>query len=186
MQWIKVFTDIFSNPKMQLLLRERDGDTFFRVWIQLLTLAGTSELDGKIMLSETTQMSVESLAAITHKSYKKIQNILNKLIHYEMIICEDNIYRIKNWDKYQSADKYLKTLEQNRERQRRFREKNKEDDNVNVTLGNDTEENKKEKKKTENNTRELSKNKTNFNYEQREYPPEYWEQFYENLKKEGN
>ena len=103
-----------------------------------------------------------------------------------MIICEDNIYRIKNWDKYQSADKYLKTLEQNRERQRRFREKNKEDDNVNVTLGNDTEENKKEKDKTENNKTELSKNKTYFNYEQREYPPEYWEQFYENLKKEDN
>ena len=147
MQWIKVFTDIFSNPKMQLLLKERDGDTYFRVWIQLLTLVGTSELDGKIMLSETTPMSVESLATITHKSYKKIQNILNKLIHYEMIICEDNIYKIKNWDKYQSADKYLKTLEQNRERQRRFREKNKEDDNVNVMLGNDTEDNKINKKK---------------------------------------
>ena len=26
MQWIKVFTDIFANPKMQLLLKERDGE----------------------------------------------------------------------------------------------------------------------------------------------------------------
>lgn len=180
MQWIKVFTNIFANPKVQLLLKERDGNTFFRIWIQLLVIAGISMQGGKIMMSENTPMAVEDLATITHKSNKKIQNILNKLIHYEMIICEDNIYRIKNWDKYQSADKYLKTLEQNRERQRRFREKNKEDDNVNVTLGNDTEENKREKKKTENNKRELSKNKTNFNYEQREYPPEYWEQFYEN------
>ena len=25
MQWIKVFTDIFANPKIQLLLKERDG-----------------------------------------------------------------------------------------------------------------------------------------------------------------
>lgn len=34
MQWIKVFTDIFANPKMQLLLKERDGDTFFRIVIR--------------------------------------------------------------------------------------------------------------------------------------------------------
>ena len=183
MQWIKVFTDIFSNPKMQLLLKERDGDTFFRVWIQLLTLAGTSELDGKIMLSETTPMSVESLAAITHKSYKKIQNILNKLIHYEMIICEDNIYRIKNWDKYQSADKYLKTLEQNRERQRRYREKNKEDDNVNVTLGNDTEDNKINKNKIEESKREFSKTKAYMNYDQREYPDDIWDKLIDNNRK---
>ena len=106
MQWIKVFTNIFANPKIQLLLKERDGDTFFRVWIQLLTLAGTSMQDGKIMMSENTPITVENLATITHKSNKKIQNILNKLIHFEMIICEDNIYRIKNWYKYQSADKY--------------------------------------------------------------------------------
>ena len=99
MQWIKVFTNIFANPKIQLLLKERDGDTFFRVWIQLLTLAGTSMQDGKIMMSENTPITVENLATITHKSNKKIQNILNKLIHFEMIICEDNIYRIKHWYK---------------------------------------------------------------------------------------
>lgn len=183
MQWIKVFTNIFANPKMQLLLKERDGDTIFRVWIQLLTLAGTSMQGGRIMMSENTPMSVESLATITHKSYKKIQNILNKLIHYEMIICENDIYKIKNWDKYQSADKYEIVKEQNRERQRRFREKNKENDNVNVMLDNDTEENRKEKNKIDNNKRELSKNKTYFNYEQREYPPEFWEQFYDNNRK---
>lgn len=118
MQWIKVFTNIFANPKMQLLLKERDGDTYFRVWIQLLTLAGTSMQGGKIMMSENTPMTVEYLATITHKLCKKIQNILDKLIHFEVIICEDNIYRIKNWDKYQSADKYEIVKEQNRERKK--------------------------------------------------------------------
>lgn len=28
MQWIKVFTDIFANPKIKILLKERDGDKF--------------------------------------------------------------------------------------------------------------------------------------------------------------
>ena len=100
-----------------------------------------------------------------------------------MIICEDNIYRIKNWDKYQSADKYLKTLEQNRERQRRFREKNKEDDNVNVKLGNDTEDNIINKKKIEESKREFSKTKAYMNYEQREYPDDIWEKLIDNNRK---
>ena len=66
MQWIKVFTNIFANSKMQLLLKERDGDTFFRIWIQLLTLAGTSMHGGKIMMSEKSVLKSE-----TTKQYRK-------------------------------------------------------------------------------------------------------------------
>lgn len=35
-----------------------------------------------------------------------------------MLICEENIYKIKNWDRYQSADKYEIVKAQNRERQK--------------------------------------------------------------------
>lgn len=73
MQWIKVFTDIFANPKMQLLLKEREGDTLFRIWIQLLVIAGISMQGEKIMMSENTPMTVEDLATITHKSNKKFK-----------------------------------------------------------------------------------------------------------------
>lgn len=183
MQWIKVFTNIFANPKMQLLLKERDGDTFFRIWIQLLVIAGISMQGGKIMMSENTPMTVEDLAKITHKSNQKIQNILDKLIHFEMIIYEDNIYRIKNWDKYQSADKYELVKEQNRERQKRFRENQKNENNVNVTLGNGTEENKKEKNKLEKSKKDFSKKKGYLNYEQRDYSNFDWDSLYANLGK---
>lgn len=183
MQWIKVFTNIFANPKMQLLLKERDGDTFFRIWIQLLVIAGISMQGGKIMMSENTPMTVENLATITHKSCKKIQNILDKLIHFEMLICEDNIYKIKNWDKYQSADKYELVKEQNRERQKRFRENQKSENNVNVTLGNGTEENKKENNKLEENKKDFSKKKDYLNYDQRDYSNFDWGSLYANLRK---
>ena len=112
MQWIKVFTDIFANPKIQLLLKERDGDTFFRVWIQLLTIAGQCMQDGKLMMSENNPMTIQDFATIMHKTNDKMENILNKLIHLEMIIFEGNTYIIKNWYKYQSIDKYEKILKQ--------------------------------------------------------------------------
>ena len=81
MQWIKVFTDIFANPKIKILLKERDGDTFFRVWIQLLTIAGQCMQEGKLMISENNPMTVHELATIMHKTDTKMENILNKLIH---------------------------------------------------------------------------------------------------------
>lgn len=145
MQWIKVFTDIFANPKIQLLLKERDGDTFFRVWIQLLTLAGQCMQEGKLMMSENSPMTIQNFATIMNKSNKKMENILNKLIHLEMIVYKDNAYIIKNWYKYQSIDKYEKVLEQNRVRQKRFRDKKREESNVIQTLSNDTEEIREEK-----------------------------------------
>lgn len=95
------------------------------------------------------------------------------------------IYRIKNWDKYQSADKYEIVKQQNRERQKRFRENQKDGNNVNVTLGNDGEKNKKENNKLENNKKDFSKKKGYLDYEQREYPPEFFEVLYDNLRKWG-
>lgn len=90
-----------------------------------------------------------------------------------MIICEDNIYRIKNWYKYQSADKYEIVKQQNRERQKRFRENQKNENNVNVTLCNDIEENKKD----------FSKKKGYLDYDQRKYPSEFFDNLYDNLRK---
>ena len=35
-QWLKIYTDIFDNEKIKKLLKNRDGDTYCRVWFQLL------------------------------------------------------------------------------------------------------------------------------------------------------
>ena len=49
--WIKVKTDIFSNRKIKILLKEREGDTYFRLWIQILTIAGEcTEMVGYILV----------------------------------------------------------------------------------------------------------------------------------------
>lgn len=176
--WIKMFVSIFSNRKILLLLKERDGDTYFRVWIQLLTIAGQSMNDGKLMMSENVPMKLEDFAIIMNKSNDKMKKILNKLIQLEMIIYRDNVYIIKNWNKYQSVDKYEKVKEQNRERQGRYREKKKLENNVNVTLDNAEEEKIKEKNKIDNNRKDYYVKKTYSNFEQREYSKEDLEKIY--------
>ncbi|MCL2859350.1 MAG: phage replisome organizer N-terminal domain-containing protein [Oscillospiraceae bacterium] len=134
--WIKLSTNIFSNRKILILLKEKDGDLYFRVWIQLLTIAGQCNYKGKLVIGDNIPITISELARIIGKSDRKVEKILERLIQLEMITCIDNVYAIKNWDKYQSADKLEQIREQNRVRQSKFREKKKVESNVNVTLGN--------------------------------------------------
>ena len=132
--WIKLSTNIFSNRKVALLLNERDGDTYFRIWIQLLTIAGQCNSNGKLIIGENSPLNVQQLSKILGKSAEKVGEILNKFIDLRMIIFENNCYEIRNWGKYQSTDKLEEIRKNNRERQRKFREKSKMQANVTEML----------------------------------------------------
>ena len=59
------------------------------------------------------------------KSKKRITKCLEKFEELKMIIIEDNFYKIKNWSKYQSADKPEEIRLQNCLRQQKYCEQNK-------------------------------------------------------------
>ena len=153
-QWLKVYTDIFDNEKMKKLLRNRDGDTYFRVWIQLLTLAAKSNQHGAILLGENIPMSKEDLAKVMHKTLNKLEKIIQDLYKLDMIIVEKDTICIKNWDMYQSADELEKLRESNRRRQQKYRDKQK-DSNVIVTSSNTEDKNREEKNKNRQDIRNL-------------------------------
>lgn len=142
-QWIKVCTDIFDNEKMKKLLRNRDGDAYFRVWIQMLALAGKSNCNGAILLGENLPMSVEDLSKVMHKTLNKFEQIIQSLYELDMIFVENDTIYIKNWNVYQSTDKLEKMRENARNRQKKFRDKQKES-NVTGTLSNTEDKNRKE------------------------------------------
>ena len=160
--WFKTETNIFSNRKIQLILKLTDGDTYFRVWIQLIALAVECNNKGRLEIGDNNPMTIENFSKIMGKSKKKIEKILNKFLELEMLIKEGETFLIKNWDKYQSIEKYEKYQMQNRERQKRYREKLKsenEKSNVIQTLSNGQEKNTKElRKRKEENIREESEN----------------------------
>lgn len=135
-KWVKLCTDIFSNRKVKILLKERDGDTFFRVWIQLLTIAGECNRSGGLFLNDNKPFTLKELAKIIGKTENKFEKILTKMIELGMITYEQNTYIIKNWGKYQSIDKLEKMRLDNNERQRRYRERKKEKSNVMQMLNN--------------------------------------------------
>ena len=158
----KTETNIFSNRKIQILLKLPEGDTYFRVWIQLIAIAVECNNKGRLEIGENNPMTIQNFSKIMGKSNKKIEKILKKFLELEMLIKEGETFLIKNWDKYQSIEKYEKYQMQGRERQRRFREKHKsenEKSNVTQTLGNAEEKNTKDiENKKEENIREESEN----------------------------
>ena len=160
LQWLKLEIKIFSNRKMQILLKEQDGDAYFRVWIQLLTIAMECNSEGKLVIGEDTPMTIENFSKIMGKSKKKIEKIIKKFQELNMLIIEEGAYKIKNWNKYQSVETTEKYQEQNRIRQQRYREKlksEKEKSNVTITENNAIEDNTQEK-----NTRKENENNNGF------------------------
>ena len=160
--WFKTETNIFSNRKIQLILKLTDGDTYFRVWIQLIALAVECNNKGRLEIGNNNPMTIENFSKIMGKSKKKIEKILNKFLELEMLRKEGETFLIKNWDKYQSIEKYEKYQMQNRERQKRYREKLKsenEKSNVIQALSNGQEKNTKELRiRKEENIREENEN----------------------------
>ncbi len=160
LQWLKLEIKIFSNRKIQILLKETDGDTYFRIWIQLITIAMECNSEGKLVIGKNTPMTIENFSKIMGKSKKKMEKIINKFQELNMLIIEEGAYKIKNWSKYQSVEATEKYLEQNRIRQQRYREKlksEKEKSNVTITENNAQEDNtveenlEKSRKENENN-----------------------------------
>ena len=155
-QWFKVDRNIFNNRKIQILLKHKDGDTFFRVWMQLLSIAVECGNNGRLEIGQKPITFVDC-AKIMGKTSDKMRRILEEFLELGMLKKEGETFLIKNWDKYQSIDKYENYQIQNRERQRKYREKLKskgEKSNVTITLNNA-----EEKKRTEKKTKEERKDK---------------------------
>ena len=149
LQWLKIDANLFANRKIQILLKEPDGDTYIRVWVQLLIIAMECNKEGNLVIGENKPMTIEYFSKIMGKSFEKMEEIIKKFLELEMIILENEVYKIKNWNKYQSIETYEKYKEQGRLRQQRYREKLKSENgksNVTVTLCNKEEENKENKR----------------------------------------
>ena len=146
-QWFKLEKNTFCNRKIQLLLGLNDGDTYFRIWIQLLSLAVECGDGGRLIIGNNP-ISIKEFSKIMGKSSKKMSKILENFLELEMLTKDGEVYGIKNWNKYQSLDRQETYQINNRERQRRFSEKKKKEQektNVSLTLDNATEEKREEK-----------------------------------------
>ena len=73
--WFKTETTIFSNRKIQIILKLPEGDTYFRVWIQLIALAVECNNRGRLEIGTNNPMTIQNFSKIMGKSNKEIEKI---------------------------------------------------------------------------------------------------------------
>jgi len=98
--WIKIFCENWLEGTLRNETPELRG-----VWIDVLVLVGnlTYGDNGEIKLPGGIGLTDEQIAAIFNISYEKWMSNKEKLINTDrIVVLENNIIKINNWQKYQS------------------------------------------------------------------------------------
>jgi len=138
--WIKLYVDIFDDRKIITLLRQEEGQVKLLVWFVLLAYAGKSNLDGKVMYSESQNLTLNHIKSILEyekpNSNLTLQSAIDYFVANDMLIIDKRnkgLFIIKNWSQRQNAEALEKARENNRIRQQKYYEKKKQQPNANLT-----------------------------------------------------
>ena len=132
-KWIKIVTDIFDDEKIRYIETLPNGDTTIVIWFRLLCLAGKSNSNGLLMMTDRIAYTDEMLASIFKRDIKVIQFAISTFEKLGMVELMGNRLYLTNWEKHQSIDKLEKIRENTRKRVANHRQKHLEC-NVTVTL----------------------------------------------------
>lgn len=124
-KWIKIYTDMFDNKKIDFISSLPEADAILVIWLRLLTLAGKSNAGGFIYLTENIPYTDDMLAYQFRKPISIIKLALETLRRLNMITLDDGQVYIKNWEEYQNIDGMERIKEQNRIRKQLERERKK-------------------------------------------------------------
>jgi predicted phage replisome organizer len=162
-KWIKIKTNIFDDEKIKFIETMPDSDTIIVIWFKLLAMAGRSNNEGYIMLTETIPYTQQMLTSYLNRKETVVQLAMDTFQRLDMIdITDENAILISNWSRHQNLDGMEKIRIQTRERVQKYRDKQKQVEcnvtrNATVTQSNaldkELEEDKELKDRKEKNTK---------------------------------
>jgi len=126
-KWIKIKTNIFDDEKIKFIETMPDSDTIIVIWFKLLAMAGRSNNEGYIMLTETIPYTQQMLTSYLNRKETVVQLAMDTFQRLDMIdITDENAILISNWSRHQNLDGMEKIRIQTRERVRKYRDKQKQ------------------------------------------------------------
>lgn len=147
-KWIKVAVDMFEDNKIEFLRSLPEGDALIVIWIQMLSIAGQSNMGGYLMVTEGIPYTEQLLSNKLRRQPVLLQFALETLTKLKMINIEDGPFHITKWEKHQNVDGMEKVRLLTNERVKKHRTKEKEKletlqcnatETLQVTHGNATE-----------------------------------------------
>ena len=124
-KWIKLSTDIFNNRKIRYIESMPDSDAILVIWFKILALSGNVNEHGLLMITKDIPYTEEMLATQFNRPINTVRLALSTFERLGMIETVDSIFKVTNWEKYQSVEELDRIREQTRKRVARHREKQK-------------------------------------------------------------
>lgn len=125
-EWIKLSTDMFDNPKIKYIRTLPEGNNILLVWIMLLTKAGICNSHGYIMLTQDVPYTSKMLADEFKFDENVIKFALATFTKLGMISLENDELLVLGWEEHQNVEGLDKIREQTRLRTQKCREKQKQ------------------------------------------------------------
>lgn len=120
-KWIKIVTDVFDDQKIRFIETLPNGDAIVVIWFKLLCLAGKSNSNGFLMMTDKIAYTDDILASIFDRDIKLIQLSLVTFEKLDMVEIIDNKIYLSNWEKHQNAERLSEIREQGKLRQKNYR-----------------------------------------------------------------
>lgn len=138
-KWIKLSVNMFDDEKIKLIEAMPEKDTIYYIWIRLLQLAGKTNDNGQIYITESMPYTDEMLSTLFNRPINSIRLAIKTFSDFGMVTFLGNgRLHLTNWDKHQNVKGLDDLREKNRERVAKYRQKLKLlDSECNVT-SNDT------------------------------------------------
>ena len=101
----KLSTKFFDNRKTQLILGMEDGSKYIVIWLKMLALAGQRDSNGALYVTDDVPYTPDELSTVLREPVETIVKALYLFKKYSMVlISDDGVITIKNWDKYQNPE----------------------------------------------------------------------------------
>ena len=121
-KWIKIYTNIINHKKIKRIRKMPEGNNIILIWVFLLALAGESNQNGGLFLTDTMPYKDEDLAIEFDFDIETIRFALITLERFRMIETFEAVLYIKNWAEYQNIDGMERVRELTKNRVNRYRE----------------------------------------------------------------
>ncbi len=123
-KWIQLPNDIFTNPRIQLLLNEPRGEKIVLCYLRLLCRASQLECNGSfILVKEPYTLKHFQIVMNTTLSFTK--TVINLLLKYHLLDYVNGVFFIPDWYEFESENRLEKLRAYDRERKRKKRAEQK-------------------------------------------------------------
>lgn len=122
-KWIKLYTDFPNNRKIKQLMKLPNGPICVCVWVFLMCLAGDTNENGSLYFTDELPYTDEMLADQFDLPVKVVRQALQLFEKFGMVEIIDDAYQLRNWEKYQAADRLEKIKEQDKNRAKAYRDR---------------------------------------------------------------